>query len=99
MHDVLAHRISLLSLPAGALEFRPDPPPEQAARAAAVIRASPHQALEDLRATIGPLRDGASGEAPQPPQPTPAALPGCAGNHAPPGCASRTWPPPRTPPI
>jgi signal transduction histidine kinase len=27
MHDVLAHRISLLSMHAGALEFRPDAPP------------------------------------------------------------------------
>jgi signal transduction histidine kinase len=76
MHDVLAHRISLLSLHAGALEFRPDAPPEEVARAAAVIRASAHQALEDLRAMIGLLRDGADGEAPQPPQPTLAALPG-----------------------
>src|SRR5215472_14452324 len=33
MHDVLAHRISLLSLHAGALEFRPDAPPEEVARA------------------------------------------------------------------
>jgi signal transduction histidine kinase len=74
MHDVLAHRISLLSLHAGALEFRPDAPPEEVARAAAVIRASAHQALEDLRAMIGLLRDGADGEAPQPPQPTLAAL-------------------------
>ena len=39
MHDVLAHRISLLSLHAGVLEFRPDAPPEEVARAAAVIRA------------------------------------------------------------
>jgi signal transduction histidine kinase len=76
MHDVLAHRISLLSLHAGALEFRPEAPPEEVARAAAVIRASAHQALEDLRAMIGLLRDGADGEAPQPPQPTLAALPG-----------------------
>ena len=76
MHDVLAHRISLLSLHAGALEFRPDAPPEEVARAAAVIRASAHQALEDLRAVIGLLRDGADGETPQPPQPTLAALPG-----------------------
>ena len=29
MHDVLAHRLSLLSLHAGALEFRPDAPPER----------------------------------------------------------------------
>jgi len=75
MHDVLAHRISLLSLHAGALEFRPDATPEEIARAAAVIRASAHQALEDLRAVIGVLRDGAGGETPQPPQPTLAALP------------------------
>lgn len=75
MHDVLAHRISLLSLHAGALEFRPDAAPEEIARAAAVIRASAHQALEDLRAVIGVLRDGAGGETPQPPQPTLAALP------------------------
>jgi signal transduction histidine kinase len=76
MHDVLAHRISLLSLHAGALEFRPDAPPEEVARAAAVIRASAHQALEDLRAVIGVLRDGTDAAGPQPPQPTLAALSG-----------------------
>jgi signal transduction histidine kinase len=81
MHDVLAHRISLLSLHAGVLEFRPDAPPEEVARAAAVIRASAHQALEDLRAVIGVLRGGdGRGETdapgPEPPQPTLAALPG-----------------------
>jgi signal transduction histidine kinase len=76
MHDVLAHRISLLSLHAGALEFRPDAPPEEIARASAVIRASARQALEDLRVVIGLLRDGDDGGSPQPPQPTLAALPG-----------------------
>jgi signal transduction histidine kinase len=78
MHDVLAHRISLLSLHAGALEFRPDAPPEEVARAAGVIRASAHRALEDLRTVIGLLRDGGAGEAVQPPQQTLAALPGLA---------------------
>src|SRR3954452_21091616 len=76
MHDVLGHRISLLSLHAGALEFRPDASPEEIARAAAVIRASAHQALEDLRDVIGVLRDGVPDEAPEPPQPTLATLPG-----------------------
>jgi signal transduction histidine kinase len=76
MHDVLAHRISLLSLHAGALEFRPDAPPDEVARAAAVIRASAHQALEDLRTVIGVLRDGPDAPGPEPPQPTLAALPG-----------------------
>ena len=76
MHDVLAHRISLLSLHAGALEFHPDASPEEVARAAGVIRASAHDALEDLRTVIGVLRAEAGGEDPEPPQPTLADLPG-----------------------
>lgn len=75
MHDVLAHRISLLSLHAGALEFRPDAPPDEVARAAGVIRASAHDALEDLRTVIGVLREGADGADPERPQPTLADLP------------------------
>ncbi|MEU5673394.1 sensor histidine kinase [Micromonospora sp. NPDC047762] len=77
MHDVLAHRISLLSLHAGALEFRPDAPPEEVARAAGVIRGSAHAALQDLREVIGVLRaeDDGAGDAPEPPQPTLADLP------------------------
>jgi Histidine kinase len=57
MHDVLAHRISLLSMHAGALEFRPDAPPDEIARAAGVVRASAHQALQDMREVIGVLRE------------------------------------------
>ncbi|GGL89461.1 sensor histidine kinase [Micromonospora yangpuensis] len=80
MHDVLAHRISLLSLHAGALEFRPDAPPPEIARAAGVIRASAHTALEDLRAVIGVLRaDTAASDAPEPPQPTLADVPALVG--------------------
>ena len=45
MHDVLAHRVSLLSLHAGALEFHPDASAEEVAEAAGVIRASAHAAL------------------------------------------------------
>jgi signal transduction histidine kinase len=92
MHDVLAHRISLLSLHAGALEFRPDAPPEEIARAAGVIRESAHAALEDLRAVIGVLRADETSAAASPagdavagpaaverPQPTLADLPALAG--------------------
>jgi signal transduction histidine kinase len=75
MHDVLAHRISLLSLHAGALEFHPDASPEEIARAAGVIRASAHDALEDLRAVIGVLREGTDGAGPERPQPTLSDLP------------------------
>jgi signal transduction histidine kinase len=65
MHDVLGHRLSLLSEYAGALEYRPGAPPEEVARAAKVIRESAHQALQDLRAVIGVLR-APVGELPQP---------------------------------
>jgi signal transduction histidine kinase len=75
MHDVLAHRVSLLSLHAGALEFHPDASAEEVAEAAAVIRASAHAALEELRDVIGVLREGAPGSAPEPPQPTLAEVP------------------------
>ncbi|MER5969188.1 histidine kinase [Streptomyces sp. NPDC002055] len=66
MHDVLAHRLSLLSVHAGALEFRPDAPPEEVARAAGVIRSSAHQALQDLREVIGVLRAPVGGVWPGP---------------------------------
>ncbi|MEU1679010.1 histidine kinase [Micromonospora zamorensis] len=76
MHDVLAHRISLLSLHAGALEFRPDAPADEVARAAGVIRGSAHAALQDLREVIGVLRaESDDGDSPEPPQPTLADLP------------------------
>jgi signal transduction histidine kinase len=75
MHDVLAHRISLLSVHAGALEFRPDAPSAEIAQAAGVIRASAHQALQDLREVIGVLRDDAGEGAPERPQPSLTDLP------------------------
>ncbi|AZM59157.1 MULTISPECIES: sensor histidine kinase [unclassified Streptomyces] len=73
MHDVLAHRLTLLSVHAGALEFRPDAPREEIARAAGVIRESAHEALQDLREIIGVLRAGESDDAGRP-QPTLSAL-------------------------
>ncbi|WP_157431848.1 histidine kinase [Actinomadura hibisca] len=78
MHDVLAHRISLLAVHAGALEFHPDAPADQRA-AAGVIRRSAYEAMEDLREVIGVLRDGpgdgAGDAAPDRPQPTLTDLP------------------------
>ncbi|MGI5403782.1 sensor histidine kinase [Streptomyces sp. CA-135486] len=74
MHDVLAHRLTLLSVHAGALEFRPDAPPAQVARAAGVIRDSAHDALQDLREIIGVLRAPGESEGPDRPQPTLASL-------------------------
>ncbi|WP_330460616.1 histidine kinase [Streptomyces sp. NBC_00820] len=75
MHDVLAHRLTLLSVHAGALEFRPDAPREEIVRAAGVIRESAHEALQDLREIIGVLRTGEADDAAgSRPQPTLAAL-------------------------
>ncbi|MDX3118204.1 MULTISPECIES: sensor histidine kinase [Streptomyces] len=73
MHDVLAHRLTLLSVHAGALEFRPDAPRAEIARAAGVIRESAHEALQDLREIIGVLRAGEPDDTGRP-QPTLAAL-------------------------
>jgi signal transduction histidine kinase len=56
MHDVLAHRLSLLAMYAGALHYRPDAPPERMAEAAGVIRLGVHQALDELREVIAVLR-------------------------------------------
>jgi signal transduction histidine kinase len=74
MHDVLAHRISLLSVHAGALEFNPAASPEEIARAAGVIRVSARAAQEELREVIGVLRDGMGPDDVEPPQPTIADL-------------------------
>jgi signal transduction histidine kinase len=81
MHDVLAHRISLLAVHAGALEFHPDAPADQR-DAAGIIRQSAYEAMEDLREVIGMLRDvppesGVLEDAPvaERPQPTLTDLP------------------------
>ncbi|TDB89917.1 histidine kinase [Actinomadura sp. KC216] len=75
MHDVLAHRISLLAVHAGALEFRPDTPAEQR-EAAGIIRQSAYEAMEDLREVIGVLRRDTPGAEPERPQPTLADVSG-----------------------
>jgi signal transduction histidine kinase len=73
MHDVLAHRISQVSMHAGALAFREDLTPEQVHTSATVIREKAHEALTDLRGVLGVLR-GADGEPALAPQPTYADL-------------------------
>ena len=61
MHDVLAHRLSLLSVHAGALEFNAGASARETTRAAAVIRESSHQALEDLQVVLEVLRSPGGG--------------------------------------
>lgn len=81
MHDVLGHRLSLLSLQAGALEVG-DGVDSSTAEAARSIRTTARQCLNDLRQVVGVLRNGptapgpdtAPGEAARP-QPTLTELP------------------------
>jgi signal transduction histidine kinase len=75
MHDVLAHRISQISVTAGALTYRADLSRDEMRTRAGVIRESAHLALTDLRSVLGVLRDG-SGELQHVPQPVYDDLPG-----------------------
>jgi signal transduction histidine kinase len=70
MHDVLAHRISLVAMHAGALGYRPDLTPQEMAKVAEVIQDTAHQALADLRAILGVLRSDEQHKLPERPQPT-----------------------------
>ncbi|GAB2850986.1 histidine kinase [Actinocorallia aurea] len=67
MHDVLGHRLSLLSLYAGALQYNETASREETARASGLIAENARLALTELREVIGVLRarQGAD-ERPQP---------------------------------
>ncbi|GII81560.1 two-component sensor histidine kinase [Sphaerisporangium rufum] len=58
MHDVLAHKMALISLHAGGLEVNASAGPERVEREAALIRVSAQEALEELRKILGVLRAG-----------------------------------------
>ena len=76
MHDVLAHRISLVALHAGALTSRDDLTREQTAATAGIIADNAQLAMSELRQVLGVLRGGArQGRPAEPPQPTLAELP------------------------
>ena len=74
MHDVLAHRITQISMHAGALSFRDDLTADEMRDSAGVIQEKAHEALTDLRSVLGVLRDDGSGRVGEGPQPTYADL-------------------------
>jgi len=76
MHDVLAHRISLVTMHAGALAYRTDLTVEQMRTTATVIQENSHEALVELREVLGILREGPGDAAPELPQPSAQDLPG-----------------------
>ncbi|ADD43372.1 sensor histidine kinase [Stackebrandtia nassauensis] len=57
MHDVLAHRLSVLALHTGALQRRAATLPEQVATRIDLLRATSTDALDDLRDMLGALRN------------------------------------------
>jgi len=57
MHDVLAHRMSLVAVHAGALAYRTDLSAAETRETAAIIQANTQRALADLREILGLLRD------------------------------------------
>ncbi|MEU6449935.1 histidine kinase [Streptomyces sp. NPDC046979] len=68
MHDVLAHRISLVAMQAGVLDHRRDLEPEENRVLVRGIAEGSHLALEELRDVLGVLR--ADPGLPEPPQPS-----------------------------
>ena len=75
MHDVLAHRISLVAMHAGALAYRDDLPPEQVRETARTIQDTSKIALNELRTVLGVLREGPGDAVPELPQPSAGDLP------------------------
>ncbi len=74
MHDVLAHRISMVAMHAGALAYRSDLPVDDVRRTSSLIQENAHQALVDLRVVLGILRDDSGDVGPELPQPSVADL-------------------------
>ena len=73
MHDVLAHRISLVAMHAGALAYRDDLDATAVRDTAQVIQRNAKQAMDELRVVLAGLRDARRD--PEPPQPTLRELP------------------------
>lgn len=69
MHDVLAHRMSLIAMNAGILNYRQDLPPEQMREIAGTVRENADQAVQELRAVLGVLRGVEEPGQPRGPQP------------------------------
>ncbi|MGW9557724.1 sensor histidine kinase [Nocardiopsis sp. NPDC055551] len=74
MHDVVAHRVSLMVLHAGGLEV--SSVDERTERAAGLIRTTGREALTELRGILGVLREEEGQAAPTAPQPVLADVAG-----------------------
>ncbi|QCX77105.1 Sensor histidine kinase LiaS [Streptomyces sp. YIM 121038] len=86
MHDVVAHRVSLMVVHAAALQAVARKDPEKAVKNAALVGDMGRQALTELREMLGVLR---AGEAPPKPAPAPVPVPLAAVGEAASRAASR----------
>ena len=75
MHDVLAHRISLIAVHANVLAYRDDLTREQTKEHAKVVREAAEKAVAELADVLGVLRGGEGADNTAPPQPTLDRLP------------------------
>ena len=66
MHDLIGHRLSLISLHAGALELGTRATAPQLSEQAVLIRTTAKQALDELREVLGILNADAGGDGPDP---------------------------------
>ncbi|WP_242587712.1 sensor histidine kinase [Streptomyces sp. MST-110588] len=69
LHDVVAHHIALVNVQAGVASHVMDSRPDQAKQALAHVREASRSALEELRATVGLLRQHGDPTAPTEPAP------------------------------
>jgi len=74
LHDVVAHHIALVNVQAGGAAHVMDKRPDQAKEALAHVREASRSALNELRATVGLLRQSGDPEAPTEPAPGLARL-------------------------
>ncbi|GAA1886177.1 histidine kinase [Streptantibioticus ferralitis] len=74
LHDVVAHHIALVNVQAGVAAHVMDSRPDQAKKALAHVREASSSALDELRATVGLLRQAGDPEAPMEPAPCLAEL-------------------------
>ena len=69
LHDVMAHTISIITIQAGVAADVLSDAPDEARQALGTIRAASREAMSELRATVGVLRDGDGQGAPRAPTP------------------------------
>ncbi|MFF9686201.1 sensor histidine kinase [Streptomyces sp. NPDC014623] len=74
LHDVVAHHIALVNVQAGVAAHVMDRRPDQAKEALAHVREASRSALNELRVTVGLLRQSGDPEAPTEPAPGLAVL-------------------------